>query len=114
MKVPNEVTEFLKAHIETCGKTQRAIAAETGFESVNMVSMMKTGCSKVPIERARILARSVGADEAYFVTLVLKTYHPELWSAIADLIAQDRFERAAMIVVRKKAKDPEVVLANAA
>ena len=79
MRAPNTVTEFLKEHIEACGKTHREIAAEVGLDSINMVSMMKTGDTKVPVERARMLARAVGADEAEMLVIVLQTYYPELW-----------------------------------
>lgn len=103
MAVPNEVMTVLAEHIKKSGKTHREIAQEVGIKSHNLISMMKNGESKVPIERARMLAKAVGADEAAFVHLVMKEYMPEAWGAIEDLVAQNRFERVALMVLRKQA-----------
>ena len=48
---PSPTARHLYDAIEDSSKTQKEIACEAGFASQNMLSMMKTGESKVPISR---------------------------------------------------------------
>ena len=75
---PKTVQATFAAMIENSGKTQKAIALEVGFGRRNVISMMKTGDMKVPIDRAPALARACGADPAAFTRLVLAEYMPEV------------------------------------
>lgn len=72
------------AMLEDCGKTHKDIALEVGFERRNVISMMKSGDMKVPINRAPALARACGADPVAFTRLVLAEYMPEAWEAVQD------------------------------
>ena len=45
-------------------KTQRKIAAETGFASVNMLAMIKAGNSRLPLDRVPALAKALDVDGA--------------------------------------------------
>src|SRR5688500_16425182 len=98
---PSTVADYIRRHLESCGKRQKDVAREAGFEAPNIISMLKSGYIKLPSEQASVLALSVGADEAEMVCLVLKEYTPEAWAVLAPLMARDRFERAALVVVRK-------------
>lgn len=70
--------------IERSPKTQREIAREAGFASQNMLSMMKTGESKVPINRIPRLSQALGIAPATFINTALKEYHPDLHEVIKD------------------------------
>jgi hypothetical protein len=76
------VAEVLTRMIEASDKSQREIAAEVGYTHPNVLSMMKQGMTKVPIERAPVLARALGLDPAWFVRLVMREYMPAAWAAI--------------------------------
>lgn len=76
---------FFADAIERSGKTQREIAQELGFSKPNFVSMMKTGETRVPIDRIPALAAACGADERQFLVTALMEYHPELWRTLLRL-----------------------------
>ncbi len=53
-------------------KSQNEIAAEAGFVSVNMLSMVKAGSTKLPLDRVPTLARALECDPAYLLRLTLE------------------------------------------
>lgn len=53
-------------------KSQIEIAVEAGFVSVNMLSMLKSGSSKLPLDRVPSLARALECDPAYLLRLTLE------------------------------------------
>lgn len=74
----SKVTKFLQERLaEISGsKSERQVAAEAGFRSLNIVNMMKKGDAKVPLDRAVGLANALGVDPAHFFVLVLDQYLP--------------------------------------
>ncbi|WP_246020825.1 helix-turn-helix domain-containing protein [Paracoccus subflavus] len=53
-------------------KSQREIAHEAGFMNPNLISMFKTGASKIPLDRVPSLARSLEVDPAFLMQLALE------------------------------------------
>ena len=53
-------------------KKQREIAAEAGFVNVNMLSMLKSGASKLPLDRVPALARALDTDPRLLFRLALE------------------------------------------
>ncbi|MEQ8931860.1 MAG: helix-turn-helix transcriptional regulator [Silicimonas sp.] len=53
-------------------KSQNEIAAEAGFVSLNMLSMLKAGSTKLPLDRVPSLARALECDPAYLLRLTLE------------------------------------------
>lgn len=62
-------TEILRLRPE---KNQVAIAAEAGFVSTNMLSMIKAGKTRLPLDRVPALARALGCDPRYLFRLALE------------------------------------------
>lgn len=52
-------------------KTQAEIASEAGFPNANMVSFLKSGKNKVPLDRVPSLAKALEVDPAYLMRLAL-------------------------------------------
>lgn len=52
-------------------KTQADIAAEAGFANANMVTYLKNGKNKVPLDRMPSLAKALEVDPAYLMRLAL-------------------------------------------
>jgi transcriptional regulator with XRE-family HTH domain len=50
-------------------KTQAEMAAEAGFVNPNMLSMIKSGASKLPLDRVPMLARALECDPAFLLRL---------------------------------------------
>ena len=90
--------------METCGKTQRHIAMEAGFDHANTMSMIKNGIMRVPTKRIVPLADALGVDRAYLLSLWLKAYDPEMLEVIEEqfgflLSANERKWIAALRVI---------------
>jgi len=71
------VAAFLAREIDASDKTQLQITAEVGFDSPNMISMVKQGRTKVPLARVGPLAQALGIDPAYLFRLVMQEYLPD-------------------------------------
>jgi transcriptional regulator with XRE-family HTH domain len=76
------VVQILTTRLAACGKTQREIATEIGYDKANIISMFKQGITKVPVNKAPALARALGIDPAYFLRVVMNQYEPEAWAVI--------------------------------
>ena len=69
--------------IDASGKTQREIAEEVGFPRGNVISMLRSGEMRLPIERAPALARALGIDEKLLISTAMTEYMPETWNVIS-------------------------------
>ncbi len=79
------VTAFVEERLEAIGKTQRQVAEEAGFDYPNVVSMMKQGKMKVPLNRVRGLAGALEADPVHLLRLVMEEHYPELWESVWEI-----------------------------
>jgi len=66
-------TRFLRDRLRDLShrKTQTEIAAEAGFVNANMLSILKSGKSKLPLDRIPSLARALECDPALLMRLAL-------------------------------------------
>jgi len=85
-RTPMTVAEYISRQIELCGKTQAVVARESGFPQANMISMIKSGTTKVPISKVSQIAKAIGVDPMYLFRLVMAEYQPELWGAIEHIV----------------------------
>ena len=53
-------------------KTQAEIATEAGFVNPNMITMIKQGATKLPIDRVPALAKALESDPALLLRLALE------------------------------------------
>jgi len=65
-----------KRILELRPKTQALIANQAGFVNVNMLSMIKTGATKLPLDRVVSLAGALEVDPAYLLRLALEQMMP--------------------------------------
>ena len=65
------LAKFLKARLLELKhqKTQAEIAEEAGFVNPNMVTMIKKGSTKLPIDRVPALAKALESDPALLLRL---------------------------------------------
>ncbi len=68
------LTKFLQKRILELRpkKTQAVIATEAGFTHVNMLAMVKSGASKLPIDRVPGLAKALDCDLRLLARLALE------------------------------------------
>ncbi|KPQ26470.1 MAG: hypothetical protein HLUCCO06_16280 [Halomonas sp. HL-93] len=82
MTPKTNVAEYLETAIRLSGKTQREIAKAAGYTKPNVISMMKKGQTKIPIEKIPALAAAASIEAAPFLRLALQEYMPETWHVI--------------------------------
>lgn len=78
--VETTVADYLKWAISFSGRTQSAIASDVGFGKANMISMMKSGTTRVPIDRILALAAATGTEPGPFLALAMREYMPATWN----------------------------------
>jgi hypothetical protein len=67
------LTEYLaKRVLELRPKKQSEIASQAGFVNANMVTMIKQGSTRLPLDRVVPLAKALEADPAYLLLLALE------------------------------------------
>ena len=84
--VRTTVADFLADRLAESDKTQREIAEECGFEKPNIITMFKTGATKLPINRIGPLAKALNVDPAHLLRLVMTEYMPDTWEAIENVL----------------------------
>lgn len=80
----NEVYTFLASLIENSGKTRKEIANEAGLGKPNMISMLKSGETKLPLAKLGSFAKAVNTNPAHLLKLCLREYYPDVWDAIKN------------------------------
>ena len=80
-------------------KTQREIAQEAGYETPNIISMLKRGESRVPLEKIPLLSKAFGVDPAHMFRLALEQYWPDRSEIIAKLFGRLASENEEAILL---------------
>lgn len=91
----NALAKYLDKRIAElrCVRTQREIAAQAGFRRPNVVSMFRTGDTKVPLDRIAALARALDADPAHLFRLGMIDLWPELAGVIDEIFGKQMASR---------------------
>ena len=76
--------EFLKLALANVDLTQREISRRAGLPKPNVLSMMKAGETKVPLNRIPALAEVCEVDAATFIRIAMTEYHPEIWRVLEE------------------------------
>lgn len=102
LKIP--VAKYLTQQVAVCGKNQREIATDLGYTNPNVITMFKTGATKIPVNKVPALAKTLGVDPLFLLRAVMSEYMPETWEAIEQTIGTDKIvtedERALLKVIR--------------
>ena len=111
MKTTMTVAEYVSHQIEACGKTQAQIAREVGYEQrPNLISMIKLGRSKLPVQKIGAFAKALGVDPAFLFKLAMSEYSPETWAAMNEIhgaIPVTQNERGILEEIRKLSHDAD-------
>lgn len=92
-------------------KTQAQIATEAGFVSVNMLSIIKAGSTRLPLDRVPALAKALECDPAYLLLLTLEqmmgsTEARALLEIMTTLVTKNEMEWVAAIREASDLSDP--------
>jgi hypothetical protein len=77
-----EVTGFIANLIERSGKTRKEIAYSAGFGKPNIISMIKSGETKLPLAKIGAFAKAVNTDPVALLKMCIRDYYPEVWQAL--------------------------------
>lgn len=103
------VAQFLEAQINACDRSQGEIAELVGFAKPTMVSMVKLGKAKVPLDKARALAKAIGVDDRDFFLRCLEEYLPVIYEEIQSMQESQPLltDNEIDIINKIRAKRPE-------
>jgi hypothetical protein len=84
------VAEFLRQQLALSPKTQKEIALELGYKpnQPQIISMMKEGVVKLPVNKVAPMAKALGIDPLPLLTIVLNEYMPDAWEIIQEAAAK--------------------------
>ncbi|MEZ2310858.1 hypothetical protein AB6809_29860 [Paraburkholderia sp. RCC_158] len=113
------VADYINGAIDLSDKTQRQITQEIGYENPNVLTMIKQGRTKLPINKVGAIARALGVDPANLLRIVMLEYMPDAWQVISEVMG-DRVvsadESALLDLAREETKgigvdmgDPDLV-----
>jgi transcriptional regulator with XRE-family HTH domain len=113
------IAQYLDKQIEiqrSLGKSQRDIAAEIGYDKPTMVSMIKRGEAKVPLDKIPALARALHVDAAFLFRLALQQYWKGEEKVIAEIFGdtltkqEQQFVRMLRAATKGANLDPDTTL----
>ncbi len=98
-------------------KTQAQIAEEAGFVNPNMLTMIKQGATKLPLDRVPDLARALDTDRAFLLRLALEqaegnTAAAAIYDIIGEPITEN--EKAWLAEIRDASGDTDPRLTSRA
>ena len=76
------VAQFLTDCIDSQTKTQKQIATEIGYKNANIITMLKHGETKLPLDKIGPIAKALEIDCELLFYMVLKEYIPETFVAL--------------------------------
>ena len=85
---PKNVAEYISWQINLCGKSQIEIAKESGFDKPNVITMIKQGKTKVPLNKIGSMAKALEIDPVFFFKLCVTEYMPDMMEIIASITSQ--------------------------
>mgnify|MGYP006308564115 FL=1 len=104
---PGKTAHFLKTAIENSGLTQREIARRAGFPKPNFISMMKTGETKVPIDRIPALAEALDIPAIDFLRIAMREYQPEVWTVLTKALGAPLTKNEELLLFTLDVADPD-------
>lgn len=87
----SEIALLMRERIESSGKTLNELAIAMGYNKGNIISMMKNGDTKVPINKAVVIAQALNIDPNYFIRLALRQWFADeldpVWEFLDGIVS---------------------------
>tara|TARA_R110000744_G_scaffold221344_6_gene340293 strand:+ start:1262 stop:1762 length:501 start_codon:yes stop_codon:yes gene_type:complete len=114
--IESSVATEVERLLNTGQKSQITIAKECGFTSRNVLTMIKQGTTKMPLDKAAAFARSMDTDVGQFMLLCLREYQPHILDALSEINGEiiDEDEIRLIRLYRKARAEKSERLQNAA
>jgi len=103
----HKVADFLTSRIEMSELTQREIAAALGYDKPNIITMIKQGHTKLPLDKVPAMAAALNVDPGLLMRMALREYFPGAFDAIIKSIGDPltATERSYVNLVREVCGD---------
>jgi hypothetical protein len=94
------VANYISQQIDLSHKMQREIAEELGYQHANIITLIKQGKNKVPLNRTAQWAKALGIDPIHLFRVVMKEYHPQTWEAIEQVMGNYAVTNKELDIIR--------------
>jgi hypothetical protein len=110
--------DFLQTSLNLSNRSLNDLAAEVGYESGNALTLIKSGRSKIALNRVRPLGRALGIDDSLLYQLALRDQFPDIWENLQQMGTKNLVsdtERELLEQIKKVvsldrlAREPELV-----
>jgi hypothetical protein len=78
--------EYFTQRVAESGFTNNEMAEALGYSKPNVISMIKKGDMKLPVNKVSAAARKLGVDPVFMLEKVLLETAPELWDALREVV----------------------------
>lgn len=75
-----------------------------------MISMMKTGESKVPLDRIPGLAAALGVPAFDLIRIAMEEYQPEIWEVLTKTLGAPLTKNEELLLFALDTSDPDEVI----
>lgn len=82
MNSKTRVAPFISDRIDYLGIRQKDIARKAGFEKPNMITMIKQGRTKLPLDKVGLVAEALEVEPLILLKMCMQEYYPETWRVI--------------------------------
>lgn len=86
METTSQVARFIASRIEVTGQLQKDIAERAGFEQPNIITMIKQGKTRLPLDKVGPMAKALETDPVKLFAMCMEEYQPATWKAIAPFM----------------------------
>ena len=86
METASRVARFITERIEATAKLQKDVATKAGFDKPNMITMIKQGRTRLPLDKVGPMAMALETDPVALLQMCMEEYQPKTWAAIAPFM----------------------------
>ncbi|MDP2787085.1 MAG: hypothetical protein Q8O79_03290 [Pseudomonadota bacterium] len=83
METTSPVARLISERIDATEQLQKDIAMKAGFDKPNIITMIKQGKTRLPLDKVGPMAQALEIDPVQLLEMCLEEYQPATWKAIA-------------------------------
>ncbi|XKH61352.1 helix-turn-helix domain-containing protein [Halomonas sediminis] len=106
------VADFVVRRQAELGMTNRELAGEINYHNPNIITMIRKGRTRLPVDKVELFANALGVDPVWLLRLVMQEYIPETLKVVEQCFGPlaTSNERCVLEVWRHSTEgsDPEV------
>jgi transcriptional regulator with XRE-family HTH domain len=108
----SNAAKFFAYYVDRSELNQREIAEAAGYRAPNIISMFKTGTTRIPVEKIPVLSRALHIDPKRFLREVMEEYQPTIWVVLQSIMGGHTTanEDAFLKQLRERVDDDHIVL----